>query len=106
MKRAHKYNAKRTEVDGISFASQKEARVYGELKLRVKAGEITDLKLQPVIKCAANGLHICNYKADFFYYDRRLGKLVYLDVKGFKTAIYKLKKKLVRALCNIEITEA
>lgn len=36
-----KYKAVRTEVDGYKFASKAEARRYAELKLLVKAGEIS-----------------------------------------------------------------
>ena len=34
----HKFNAKPTEVDGIRFASKKEANYYADLKLRQAAG--------------------------------------------------------------------
>ena len=102
-----KYRAVPTKVDGIRFASKKEARRYAELKLLQKAGHITDLKLQPKIRCMTAGTHICDYVADFFYYDRRKegGRMVYEDAKGYKTPVYKLKKKLVLALTGIEITE-
>ena len=42
----NKYNAKKTEVNGIIFDSRKEAGRYVELKMLEKAGYITDLKLQ------------------------------------------------------------
>jgi len=108
--RAHKYGAQATEIDGIRFASKKEGRVYQELKLRESAGEIADLKLQPVLRCDIPGMggtihHICNYKADFLYFDRKLEKMVWLDAKGFRTPIYRLKRKLVLALFGIAITE-
>jgi hypothetical protein len=45
--RPHKYNAKKTVVDGIKFASQKEANYYQKLKLRKRIGEIKDFELQP-----------------------------------------------------------
>ena len=102
-----KYRAVPTKVDGIRFASKKEARRYAELLLLQKAGHIADLALQPRIKCTMNGVHICDYVADFFYYDRRISTrgMVYEDCKGYKTPVYKLKKKLVLALTGIEITE-
>ena len=43
----NKYNAVRTIVDGIAFASEDEAKRYGELKMFERAGRITDLLLQP-----------------------------------------------------------
>lgn len=100
-----KYRAVRTTVDGITFASKKEAARYTELKLLQKAGEITDLKLQPKIVLNAGGVHICDYRADFFYYDRKTQTLIYEDCKGFKTPVYRLKKKLALALVGIEIRE-
>ena len=45
-----KYRNVKTEVDGILFASKKEARRYSELKLLERAGEIAHLELQPRIK--------------------------------------------------------
>ena len=103
--KAPKYHAKPTEVDGIKFDSKKEAKRYKDLLLLQKAGKITDLKLQPVIRCVVNGELVCKYIADFFYIDRETFKEVYLDVKGYRTPIYRLKKKLVFACLGISITE-
>ena len=100
-----KYRNVKKTVDGIPFDSTKEAKMYQDLKIRELAGEIADLKLQPTITCQANGVHICNYKADFFYFDRALKEYIWLDAKGFKTPVYRLKKKIVLALTGIEITE-
>ena len=115
-----KYKAVKTEVDGITFDSKKEAKRYSELKILEKAGHITHLELQPVYSIDINGRHICNYLGDFRYFTVRdpnrgtfkneKGELqtatmtqdpegqVLEDCKGFRTDIYKLKKKLVEAL--------
>lgn len=45
--RSSKYGAQRTTIDGIAFASKREASRYQELKLMQMAGEIQDLELQP-----------------------------------------------------------
>lgn len=100
-----KYNAIKTEVDGYIFASRKESNYYLELTLREKAGEISDLELQPKYPCVVNGKLVCNYVADFRYYDIKNKYTVIVDVKGFKTPVYRLKKKLVEAIYNIVITE-
>ena len=42
-----KYKAIRTEVDGITFASKKEAMRYKELKFLREQKRISDLVLQP-----------------------------------------------------------
>lgn len=100
-----KYNAIKTEIDGYIFASRREANYYSELSLREKAGEISDLELQPQYPCVVNGKLVCKYVADFRYYDIKNEYVVIVDVKGFKTPVYRLKKKLVEAIYNIVITE-
>lgn len=122
-----KYKAKPTVVDGIRFHSQKEARRYQELRLLEKAGEIRNLRLQPAFDLYAmrplntrgeqdytQELLGC-YKGDFAYETsyrvHREGKVyehwrgVVEDVKGFKTPLYKWKKKHVEAQYGIEIRE-
>lgn len=99
----HKYGAKATTVDGHRFASQAEARRYGELKLLEKAGEITNLELQPKYPLLVNGVVIAHYVGDFRYHVK--GLPVVEDVKGVKTPLYRLKKKMLRAQYGIEIAE-
>lgn len=104
----NKYNAIKTEVDGVIFHSKKEANRYDELMLCKKAKNLEDrvveLELQPNFPCVVNGKKVCLYIADFRieYGD---GRTVIEDVKGFRTGIYKIKKKLVEALYGIEIIE-
>ena len=98
-----KYRNIKTEVDGIVFDSKAEARRYAELRLLEKANEISDLRLQYPFECKGNEKKICNYKADFDYYHG--DQWVIEDVKGFRTQVYQLKKKLVEALYGIEIRE-
>jgi hypothetical protein len=98
-----KYNAKKTEIDGYVFDSRAEADFYSTLRLREKAGEITDLVLQPKFPVVVEGKKICTYIADFQYNEN--GKQFIVDVKGVKTPIYRIKKKLVEAIYKITITE-
>jgi hypothetical protein len=108
---AHKFNAVRTEVDGVKFASKAEAKRYGELKMLEKAGKIGHLSLQPrymllVWDCEKKqDVQVGHYVADFSYWDMREGKTVVEDVKGVKTPIYRLKKKMVEHRYGITITE-
>lgn len=44
-----------------------------------------------------NGSLICSYVADFTYTDNKTEKLVVEDVKGYRTDVFKIKKKLVEA---------
>ena len=105
VKKGNKFGAQPTEVDGFRFASKAEARRYRELKLMEQAGEIESLVLQPKLTLNPNGVHVGTYVADFLYWDLRSMKPVYEDVKGVKTPVYRLKKKLVKALYGIEIQE-
>lgn len=103
--RRNKYNAQRTEAYGLMFASKAEAKRYCELRILLTSGEIFELECQPKFKCVVNGAKVCNYIADFRYTDRATGEVVTEDVKGVKTPVYKLKKKLVEAIYGITITE-
>ncbi len=96
----NKYKNKKIVVDEIKFDSKLEARRYCELKLLERAKEIKDLRrqvkfeLQPSYKKNNKVIKSINYVADFVYYDVRRGKTIIEDTKGFKTEIYKLKKKI------------
>ena len=100
----HKYRAVKTEVDGVVFDSKKEARRYGELLLLKRAGEVTDIQLQPEYllmegfthKASKARIRPIKYKADFLvtYAD---GRQEIEDVKGFVNQTYALKKKLFMA---------
>jgi len=101
----------KTKVDGITFDSRKEAARYLHLKLLQKAGKISDLRCQYPFKIIIDGMHVCTYKADFVYADVTTEKthgmrvITVEDVKGVKTAIYRLKKKLVKAVYRLDIME-
>ena len=104
--RGNKYRAIKTEVDGIKFDSKAEARRYGQLKVLKNTGVIWDLELQPKFPVVVEGKKICTYKADFSYTED--GVKVVEDVKSPITAkhpVYRIKKKLVEAIYNIEIKE-
>lgn len=96
----NKYKAKKTLVDGVVFDSKKEAARYQELKLLEKAGIIKDLSLQPnfllqgSFKCQGKTHRKIEYIADFQYYVVKDKKWVVEDVKGYRTDVYKIKKKL------------
>ena len=105
MARRNKYNAKKTEIDGFVFDSKKEARRYQDLTLLERAGEITELECQPKFPIYVNQEKVCTYIADFRYLDIKENAYIVEDVKGVKTAIYRLKKKLMKAAYGIEIRE-
>lgn len=100
-----KYRNQPTIVDGIRFASKKEARRYIYLKALEREGEIEKLMLQPRYPLEVNGLHVCTYVADFVYVDNRdaLRRSVVEDAKGVKTPEFILKAKLFHALYGREV---
>jgi hypothetical protein len=98
-----KFGAKKTVRDGILFHSKREADRYVDLQLLQRSGIITGLELQVKFSLDVNGVHIANYFADFRY--REKGKTVVEDSKGFRTDVYGIKKKLMKACYGIEILE-
>jgi len=101
-----KFNNTKVEADGLTFDSKKEYGRYIDLKAQEKLGYITDVKHHVVFKMDYNGIHICNYEADFTYIKK--GELVVEDVKSTITAslpTYRLKKKMMKAFHGIEIKE-
>ena len=101
-----KYGAVKTEVDGITFDSKREASRYQELRLLEQAGEIANLRLQvPYILFPKNEHgRALKYIADFVYNDDT-GALVVEDAKGHSTDVYKIKRRLMAELKGIEIKE-
>ena len=94
----HKFNAVRTEFDGIKFDSKKEAAYYEQLKIRQKIGEIIFF-LRQVPFHLPGGV---TYRVDFqeFHTD---GSIRFVDVKGMLTKDFIMKKKMVENLYPVEI---
>lgn len=122
-----KYRNTPVEVFGIKFDSRKEANYYLLLREQQDKGKISDLRMQvpfeliPAVykeeikhlktkdkierRCIQRATH---YLADFVYKDNDTGREVVVDVKSPITrqnAEYRLKKKMMLALKNIEIKE-
>lgn len=94
----NKYRNKKVIVDGKEFDSKKEGDRYKKLRLLERAGEISDLELQPRFllqdKFKKNGktYRKIEYVADFKYIEN--GKTIVEDVKGMQTDVFKLKHKI------------
>jgi hypothetical protein len=99
-----KYKAKPDTVDNVRFASIREKNRYLELKLLFRAGEIFDLALQPEFEFVLDGKKMFSYFADFGYTEKD-GTKVVEDSKGYRTPLYRLKKKLIEHQYKIRITE-
>lgn len=103
-----KYGNLKTEYGGYVYMSKKEANYAMQLDYMKKATKLADrvshYNRQVPFQITVNGKKICKYLADFevFYVD---GRKEIVDVKGVRTNVYTLKKKLVEAQYGIEIIE-
>lgn len=101
-----KYRNRKTN----GFDSRKEFNRWAELSLMQRAGKISDLKRQVKYdliptqyfngKCLYKKV---SYVADFTYTEN--GQTVVEDVKGYKTAEYIIKKKLMFYVHGIIVRE-
>ena len=121
MRSRSKYHSRKVTVDGVTFDSQKEYRRFRELCLLEKAGRITDLQRQvkfvlipaqyePDTIGKRGGIkrgklieRECSYIADFTYTED--GKQIVEDTKGYKTAEYIIKRKMMLHNYGIKINE-
>ncbi len=103
-----KYRNVKTQAEGITFDSKREADYWMLLRLRERACEITDLKRQVELPlCCPNGdgtsSVVSIYKADFVFCEK--GKTHIVDAKGKRTQMYLLKRKWLALQSGIEIEE-
>ena len=95
----NKFNAIKTVVDGITFASKAEAEYYRQLKNSQSIGTISYF-LRQVPFTLPGGTR---YIVDFMIVHRN-GTISYVDVKGQTLASFVRSKKQVEALYPVEIT--
>ena len=107
-----KYGSRKDTRGELRFDSQKEARRYDELMVMLRAGIISDLRLQPqftlqesYITETGERIRAIRYTADFSY--KFGGKLVVEDVKSkpTRTKEYLRNRKFMRSKFGIEIQE-
>lgn len=92
--RYHTRTTKQT-YNGRSYHSRAEAEYAIYLDQRLNAGEIKSWTPQRRIELfGENGSHICNYYMDFVI-EHRDGVTEFVEIKGFETAIWRLKWKLL-----------
>ncbi len=96
----NKYGAKKIEIDGHVFPSKRESQYYLLYRDMLKRGEIVNLKLQPKFTLIppftnweGKKIRPCHYTADFLltYPD---GRQRVVEVKGFRTRDYQLRRKM------------
>jgi len=100
-----KYGNRQVTLYGMTFDSRKEGERYLFLRSEQLAGRISDLRCQvPFELIPKQGKERpVTYVADFVYI--RDGKQVVEDTKGFRTDVYKIKRKLMLYIHGIEIQE-
>lgn len=104
---------RKQELDGILFDSKREASTYLKLKMQEQAGLIKDL----VVNASFTRTHKIKYQLrfdgwaqewyepDFEWTDVKTGEKITADAKGYKTDVYKKKKRLMKKIYGIEIVE-
>jgi hypothetical protein len=92
-------------IENAMHQSRLEARRCTELHLMERGGLIRDLQAHPQkrFRLDVNGVHVCDYLADFVYFDIERNREVVEDTKGFMTEVARLKLKLVAAVHGIEV---
>jgi len=98
-----KYRAVRTN----GYASKREAAYATTLRALEKAGEIAQLQEQVSFELVPRDElgRAVRYLADFRYWDNRSAKWVICDVKGYRTDVYKLKRRLMWKVHGIIVEE-
>lgn len=88
------------------YDSKHEAETAGKLAALERMGKIKNLKEQVrIVLVPGNGrLRPIVYVADFTYFDLE-DVLHVLDAKGFKTQVYRLKKRMAALLLDVIIEE-
>lgn len=96
-----KYGSIMEECQGIKFQSKREAKYFRELQARVFAGEVSYFLRQVPFELVGG----VKYRIDFMevWVD---GSIHWVDVKGFRTQTYKMKRRMVEASYPIKIIEA
>lgn len=112
-----KYGNKKTEHNGIQYDSKKEATYASKLELLKNAAdpkervvnierqvkyELIPKQVDPITgKCLERA---CNYLMDFVIHYAN-GRIEHVDVKGYATPEYKIKRKLLLHVYGIRIIE-
>lgn len=95
-RRGNKYHAVSVMYNGRQYHSKKEAAYAAELDLRLKAGDINAWFPQYKVELIVNKYHICDYYVDFQVFHKN-GQVELVEVKGFETEVWRLKRKLLEA---------
>jgi hypothetical protein len=104
-----KYNNKKVMYNGYQFDSVLEAERYVILQSKEQAHEVRNLRRQVPYRFEYNNRHITSYIADFVYEEYDAGadvwRLVVEDVKGVRTPVYNLKKRMMLVWYDVTVRE-
>lgn len=104
----NKFKNQITEYGGKKYHSKKEAMYAAELDMlanaRFDSSRVVKYETQVKYHLDVNGHRIGAYILDFkvWYGD---GRIEYVDVKGVVTQVYAMKRKLMKAIYDIDIKE-
>ncbi len=94
-------NAESTFYDGKHFRSKKEAGYAQHLDILKRANDdserVVEWEYEPHLEVTCNGKRVFTYKIDFKVIYAN-GRIEYAEVKGFETAYWRLKWKVVEAI--------
>lgn len=107
--RNSKYNARKTEIDGIKFASKAEGDYYKHLKKLKAQGVVTWFDMQPrftLLNAFTDDWGVehnkIEYVADFLVHYAE-GEPKVIDIKGTETPEFKLKRKWYCSMFPLEL---
>ena len=94
-------------IDDFVFKSKKEGSRYLQLSMLQRAGEISQLEMQPKYIFKHNNIKLWSYTSDFSYYNKN-GEFIVEDVKSpitKKDKVYRHNVKMMKAFYGITILE-
>ncbi|HXK00735.1 MAG TPA: DUF1064 domain-containing protein [Buchnera sp. (in: enterobacteria)] len=97
-KKFHKFKAKPINNNGLKFSSTLEYNYYNYLNLLIKSGEVVFFLRQVPFHLPGGVKYVTDYQV--FYSD---GMCRFIDIKGFETSEFKIKKRIVESLYPVEI---
>ena len=92
----NKYKNKKVKLNGRTFDSKAESEFYQMLIYHK-----INFKCQAKYEIRVNNILICNYYADFVVEAKN--KQYVVDVKGYQTREFVIKRKLMKAVYGIDV---
>jgi hypothetical protein len=89
--RGNKFGARKVKHDNHTFDSRLEFAVYSILKLREKAGELSDIQVKDTVYLTDARI---SYKADFAATDTKTGQRIWFEAKGLIGERWRVIRKL------------